>query len=166
MTSTDADSLAPLENSGNDIETIVVAVDSSNSGGRVIATAARLSRAVPAASIHIVHVFKSSRADHARVGTPAVPPDAIADAKEQLDAFLRSARRQCRNQIMGHFLIGDPADEILKVVDQTKADLLVVGTHDYKLFERLLLGSIAETLVRKAHCSTLVVRPPQHAHAQ
>jgi universal stress protein A len=159
MTGTDADSLSPLENSGNEIETIVVAVDSSNSGGRVIAMAARLSRAVPAASIHIAHVFKSSRTDHARVGAPAIPADAIADAKEQLEAFVRSARRQCRNPIMGHFLIGDPTDEILKIVDQTNADLLVVGTHDYTRFERLLLGSIAETLVRKAHCSTLVVRP-------
>lgn len=162
MAGIDADTPAPLENSGNEIETIVVAVDSTNSGGRVIATAARLSRAVPAAVIHILHVFKSSRADHARVGAPHVATDAIADAKEHLEAFVRGARRQCRNQIIGHFLIGDPTDEILKVVDQTKADLLVVGTHDYTGFERLLLGSIAETLVRKAHCSTLVVRPAQH----
>ena len=160
MTGTDTENLAPLENSGNEIETIVVAVDSSSSGGRVIAMAARLSRAVPAASVHILHVFKNSRADHARAGAPPISADAVADAKEQLDAFVRSARRQCRNQVMGHFLIGDPTDEILKFVDQAKADLLIVGTHDYTLFERLLLGSIAETLVRKAHCTTLVVRPP------
>ena len=160
MTSTGADT--PLENAGPEIETMVVAVDSSNSGGRIIATAARLSRAVPAATIHIAHVFKSGRADHARVGVPAVATDAIADAKEHLEAFVRGARRQCRNEVMGHFLVGDPTDEILKLVDQTKADLLVVGTHDYTGFERLLLGSIAETLVRKAHCSTLVVRPALH----
>jgi len=157
MTSTGAD--APLENAGQEIETIVIAVDSSASGGRVIATAARLSRAVPAATVHVAHVFKASRADHARVGAPAINTDAMADAKENLESFVRSARRQCRNEVQGHFLVGDPTDEILKLVDQVKGDLLVVGTHDYTAFERLLLGSIAETLVRKAHCSTLVVRP-------
>lgn len=160
MTSTSAD--APLENAGQEIERIVVAVDSSGSGGRVIATAARLSRAVPAAALHVVHVYKSSRADHARVGAPPVDTDAIADAKENLEAFVRSARRQCRNDVQGHFLVGDPTDEVLRLVDQTKADLLVVGTHDYSRFERLLLGSVAETLMRKAHCSILVVRPTAH----
>jgi nucleotide-binding universal stress UspA family protein len=154
----------PLENSGYEIESIVIAVDSSTGSAHVVATAARLSRAVPAATLHIVHVFKTSRFDHARAGVPRISPDdAIADGKEQLEAHVRKARAQCRNEVVGHFLIGDPLSEILKILDQTKADLLVVGTHDYRGFERMLLGSTSESLMRKAHCSTLIVRPPHAA---
>jgi nucleotide-binding universal stress UspA family protein len=40
-----------------------------------------------------------------------------------------------------------------------KADLLVVGTHGRKGVSHLLLGSVAERLVRTAHCPVLVVRP-------
>jgi nucleotide-binding universal stress UspA family protein len=39
---------------------------------------------------------------------------------------------------------------------------LVIGTHDHAGFERLILGSTAETLMRKAGCSVLVVRPDQY----
>jgi universal stress protein A len=55
--------------------------------------------------------------------------------------------------------MGDPQTEILRICDQVSTDLLVIGTHDYHGLERLILGSIAETLVRKAHCSVMVVRP-------
>jgi nucleotide-binding universal stress UspA family protein len=55
--------------------------------------------------------------------------------------------------------VGDPTGEILRVRSEIKADMLVVGTHDHSGFERLLLGSIAETLMRKAGCSVFIVRP-------
>jgi len=41
-------------------------------------------------------------------------------------------------------------------------DLLIVGTHDYVGFERFLLGSVAENLMRKAGCPVLIVRPKAH----
>jgi nucleotide-binding universal stress UspA family protein len=55
--------------------------------------------------------------------------------------------------------VGDPVAEILRMSQELEADFLVVGTHDATGFERLLLGSIAETLMRKAPCSVMVVRP-------
>jgi nucleotide-binding universal stress UspA family protein len=151
----------PLTNSGHDIENIVVALDSSTGSAHVISMAARLVRAVPSAKVHVVHVFKTSRLDQARAGVPRDDASAIADGKDQLDAYVRSTRAQCRNDVVGHFVVGDPTTEILKSLDQTKADLLVVGTHDYRGFERWLLGSTSETLMRRASCSTLVVRPPR-----
>jgi nucleotide-binding universal stress UspA family protein len=151
----------PLQNSGHEIENIVVALDSSTGSSHVISTAARFSRAVPAATVHVVHVFKTSRIDHARAGVPRNDTDAIADSKDQLEAYVSNTKAQCRNEVVGHFVVGDPTTEILKTLDQTKADLLVVGTHDYRGFERWLLGSTSETLMRKAPCSTLVVRPPR-----
>jgi nucleotide-binding universal stress UspA family protein len=152
-----------LENSGEEIRAILVAVDSSTSAARVIATAARLARAVPAATLHVVHVFRASRLDHARTFVPETSAGFVEDAKEQLRAHVRAARRQCRNQVVDHFVIGEPVPELLALSRKLSIDLLVIGTHDHKGFERLLLGSIAETLMRKVGCSVLVVRPTAHS---
>lgn len=153
------DSQRVLKNSGEEVKAIVVAVDASAGATRVIATAARLSRITPEPTVHVIHVFRASRFDTARAGAPRVPADAVEDAKDHLEAHVRSARAQTRSTVTGHFLVGDPTHEILRLCGELKPDLLVVGTHDHVGLERLILGSIAETLVRKAHCSVMVVRP-------
>jgi nucleotide-binding universal stress UspA family protein len=148
-----------LQNSGDEIRTMLVAVDASTGAGRVISTAARLSRTSSEPTLHVAHVFRASRLDRARAGAPPVDTDAIEDAKAHLQALVRSARAQTRAEVMGHFLVGDPTAEVLRLCEQLHPELLVVGTHDHVGLERLILGSIAETLVRKAGCSVLVVRP-------
>lgn len=153
------DSSEALRNTGDDPEVIVAAIDSSNGAGRVVAMAARLARAFPASALHIIHVFRTSRFDRAHAGLPPVNADALADAKDHLEAHVRSARLQCRNSVTGHFIVGDPTNEILRVRAEIKGDILVIGTHDHSGFERLLLGSIADNLTRKAGCSVFVVRP-------
>jgi nucleotide-binding universal stress UspA family protein len=153
------DSSEPLRNTGDDPEVIVAAVDASNGATRVVGHAARLARAFPGAALHIVHVFRTSRFDRAHAGAPVANPDALADAKDHLEAHVRSARLQCRNSVTGHFVVGDPTSEILRIRAEIRADILVIGTHDHSGFERLLLGSIADNLTRKAGCSVLVVRP-------
>jgi nucleotide-binding universal stress UspA family protein len=52
---------------------------------------------------------------------------------------------------------GNPAREILEQATSMKADLLVVGTHGRSGFERLVLGSVAEKVLRKAGCPVLTV---------
>lgn len=151
----------PLHNVGSEPHVILIAVDGSATAPSVVAVAARLCRSLPEAKVHVVHVFRSSRFDRARAGTSGPPADAIAEAKDYLDFHVRSARKLCRNDVQGHFLIGDPTGEITKLASEIATDLLVVGTHDYTGFERFLLGSIAETLMRNVHCSVLVVRPPK-----
>jgi len=152
----------PLRNMGSDPEVIVCALDSSNGAVRVLAMAARLARAFPSAALHVLHVFRTSRFDRAHAAAPALDPNALADAKDQLEAHVRSARTQCRNSVIGHFQVGDPTSEVLRLITDLKAQLLVIGTHDHAGFERLILGSTAETLMRKAGCSVLVVRPDKY----
>ena len=53
---------------------------------------------------------------------------------------------------------GPAIDEILAVADETRADLIVVGTHGGSSLGWLALGSVAEGVMRRATCSTLVVR--------
>jgi nucleotide-binding universal stress UspA family protein len=58
-------------------------------------------------------------------------------------------------------LVGEPADEILRFAKESQVDLIVVGTHGRTGLERLLMGSIAEKVLRGATCSVLIVKMPK-----
>ncbi len=59
------------------------------------------------------------------------------------------------------FLEGDPATEIVRHARDAGVDLIVMGTHGRTGVERLLLGSVAEKVLRDAPCSVLVVKLPR-----
>jgi nucleotide-binding universal stress UspA family protein len=56
--------------------------------------------------------------------------------------------------------VGDPAEEILRVAQAVKADLVVLGTHGRTGLGRLLMGSVAEQIVRRAPCPVVTVKVP------
>jgi nucleotide-binding universal stress UspA family protein len=58
---------------------------------------------------------------------------------------------------------GDPADVILERAAAGGYDLIVMGTHGRKGISRLLIGSVAEKVVRRAPCPVLTIRPPREA---
>jgi nucleotide-binding universal stress UspA family protein len=59
------------------------------------------------------------------------------------------------------FLEGDPAAEIVRHAEDAGLDLIVMGTHGRTGVERLLMGSVAEKVMRAAACSVLVVKLPK-----
>ena len=59
--------------------------------------------------------------------------------------------------------IGNPAHAIAQLASDIAADIIVVGTHNRRGVERLLLGSVAEGTVRYAHCPVLVI-PAEQPH--
>jgi nucleotide-binding universal stress UspA family protein len=59
------------------------------------------------------------------------------------------------------FLEGDPAGEIVRYARDAAVDLVVMGTHGRTGVERLLMGSVAEQVLRDAPCSVLVVKLPR-----
>jgi len=59
------------------------------------------------------------------------------------------------------FLEGDPATEIVRFARDAAMDLIVMGTHGRTGIERLLMGSVAEKVLRDAPCSVLVVKLPR-----
>ncbi len=59
------------------------------------------------------------------------------------------------------FLEGDPATELVRYAADAFMDLIVMGTHGRTGVERLLMGSVAEKVLRDAHCSVLVVKLPK-----
>jgi nucleotide-binding universal stress UspA family protein len=61
-----------------------------------------------------------------------------------------------------HVLLeGDPAAEIVRYAQEMTMDLIVMGTHGRTGLERMLMGSVAEKVMREAKCSVLVVKLPR-----
>lgn len=62
-------------------------------------------------------------------------------------------------------LMGDPAAEIVRFAEEENADMIVLGTHGRTGFKRLLMGSVAEAVVRRATCPVFTVKHPRAAPA-
>jgi nucleotide-binding universal stress UspA family protein len=98
------------------------------------------------------------------VEVPDVDPDAPAVVAAQIDqaevdlaVFLASIPGIALTA--GTVRVGSPAHEILAVARHWDADLVVLGTHGRRGLPRFFLGSVAETVLRKAPCSALVIPP-------
>jgi len=82
------------------------------------------------------------------------------DAQRALEAATLEATALGAKRPASKLLAGSPRHEIVRVLAQDPAfDLVVVGTHGRTGFARILLGSVAEGVVRHAPCSVLAVRP-------
>ncbi|MEQ1606707.1 MAG: universal stress protein [Pyrinomonadaceae bacterium] len=62
--------------------------------------------------------------------------------------------------VSGDVQFGSPGSRIVETAEEIGADLIVIGSHGYKQWERLLLGSVSNSVVHHAPCSVLVVRIP------
>ena len=93
--------------------------------------------------------------------TPGQPPDA-ASAKRYWQSQLEQIRPVDPRIAVHHILLeGDPAREIVRYSRDAVMDLIVMGTHGRTGLERLLLGSVAERVMKEAPCSVLVVKLPR-----
>jgi len=96
----------------------------------------------------------------------SVPGEVMAEALKQTRGYVHDAMR---NQLALEFLQrvpkdavtreGSVASELLKLADELKAALLVIGTRAHHGLERLLAGSVAEEVFRQAPCPVLIVPP-------
>ncbi len=83
-----------------------------------------------------------------------------------LPAWRADAERLLGRCVHASYLAGDPAEQIVRFARKTGFDLLVVGTHGRTGVQRLVLGSVAERIVRQAPCPVLVVRPREVAEEE
>jgi nucleotide-binding universal stress UspA family protein len=91
-------------------------------------------------------------------GYVPVEPESV---RRELEELLHAVRPRSPAVHVEHWLRdGDPAAEILHAADESKCDVIVLGTHGRTGLARLLMGSVAEQVVRQARCPVLTVRLP------
>jgi universal stress protein A len=94
---------------------------------------------------------------------PPVPPveQFIAAARAALERVV--ARLNVDGVIVhAEVGVGPPFDEITRFATEKDIDLIVMGTHGHTGLAHVLLGSVAEKVVRRAPCPVLTVRHPEH----
>jgi len=57
-----------------------------------------------------------------------------------------------------HLVLGTPAEDIVRVATEQKGDLIVIGTHGRTGLKRVLMGSVAEAVMRRATCPVLTLK--------
>ncbi len=145
--------------------TIVVATDGSPSsleGARHAIALAKMS----SARLKVLNVVDASVAIQPYT-TPviAIPADPSVilkiyqDEGERIVAeIVQLAKTAGIQDVSGEVVIGSPRQTIVEWSQEQGADMIVVGSHGSSRLTYLLIGSVAEHLVRHAHCSVLVVR--------
>lgn len=78
-------------------------------------------------------------------------------AEETLEARVGDLRRRGL-KASWRVQVGVPFEEIVKIADEERVDMIVMGTHGRSGLNRVLLGSVAERVIRLAPCPVLTVR--------
>lgn len=142
--------------------TIVVGTDFSEQAEAAIAYAVALAGRLDA-RVRVVHGWQLPPMFlPVPEAAPVVYPAQLA-AQLQTDAeaamqHLVERHRAAHVPIEGAVVGADPRDAVLAQAAAGHAELIVVGTHGRRGFQRALLGSVAEAIVRHAPCPVLVVR--------
>jgi nucleotide-binding universal stress UspA family protein len=94
-------------------------------------------------------------------GLPAVPPLPVEYDRENLLTQLRRVQPfDPAVRVERRLVTGDPVAEILRAAQEQSCDLIVMGTHGRTGLGRLLMGSVAEHVVRRAPCLVLTLKNP------
>lgn len=109
------------------------------------------------ARLLIAHVEMPPPAVFGEMG--ALPPE--PDLEDSLRAQLVGVRPLDENIPCEHFyMVGEPAEEIVRLASDEHVDLIVMGTHGRRGLGRLVMGSVAEQVVRMANCPVVTVKAP------
>ena len=141
---------------------ILCPVDTSECSERALSEALSLAQRFDA-SVEILHVYhvpayvQPSVLVWASVGPRPLWEVAEEQARSELEGFLSRMSLLDRGRTSTALEVGDPAITIAERARRDNHDLIVMGTHGRTGARRLVLGSVAERVVRLASCPVLVV---------
>jgi nucleotide-binding universal stress UspA family protein len=144
---------------------VLAAVDNGPLASEVLRVGANFAR-MASGELHVLHVVEDLPPPVSMVPPPEgmgiTPQEIRKAARARLDELCAAAQPQFTGRIAAHLATGRARREILRTAAALEADLVVVGAHGRLRIERLLLGSVAQTVVRKASCPVIVVRPKDY----
>lgn len=140
-----------------DFRKVLIAVDDDPVAAHAAEVGLDLGRSLRA-EVAIVHVIDTTQAYGADTGiAPAkLAAQVEAEAKGLMAGYLK--RLSLPAGASTFLAVGLPAEEIVKAADEWAADLIVIGSHGRGGVRRVLVGSVAEGVMRHASCPVLVVR--------
>lgn len=139
-------------------KTILHPTDFSSSASEALRVACWLARA-SGGKLLLLHVAQPPVGSVAGIPVPPPPPAVIdwSELKKELEAVASGIEDVA---VEARLVVGDPAAAIVDLARQAGANLIVIGSHGRTGLRRLLMGSVAEHVVRKAACPVLTVKTP------
>lgn len=120
------------------------------------------------AELYCLHVVEIPKEEYftgdymVPLSVPHVPQDKILrTARVRLDRFV-SEHLSKVDKVTPRVLTGTPFVEIIRYARDQFIDLIVIGTHGHSALAAMLLGTVAEKVVRKSPCPVLTVRDPRY----
>lgn len=137
------------------LRSIVIATDFSPAAARAAQLA--LAFAADDVTVHVVHAWPWM--DLGGSGAPTWFRVYEAGVKTLVDEMVRALPLPPNARVVTHLEHGEAEKVILEIANANWADLIALGSHGRRLFDRLTLGSVAEDVLRKAKCSVLIAPP-------
>ncbi len=141
---------------------IVVGTDGSETAGEAVRQASDLAK-LTGAQLSIVSAYAPLSERKVKGEQRDAPTDVQYEIgpREDVNLVLEAAAATVRGdgvEVRTHPVEGDPAEAILDVADEIKADLIVVGNKGMTGARRFLLGSVPNKVSHHAPCSVIIVR--------
>jgi nucleotide-binding universal stress UspA family protein len=142
------------------LKNVLVALDGSEIAERVIQTLSDLVFS-PDTKVILCHVFPTPEsemelpADRPHPESPTLPYFQI---EKQLQSYKENLSVNCELEMV----TGEPADEIIRLANIYKTDLILIGSRGLTGMKRIVLGSVSSQVVEEANCSVLVVKPSKN----
>jgi len=133
---------------------VVVPIDFSDESIAAVETALEL--VASPVRVHVIHVLPLLVASD-----PGIIWEAIDDESRRQHALAALRERLGAEAYQGvdiAIAVGDPGEEIVRFAESVNAELIVLPSHGRTGLKRLLIGSVAERVVRLAHCPVLVLK--------
>jgi nucleotide-binding universal stress UspA family protein len=141
---------------------ILCAVDFSPTSLRAFETAVDLAARL-GSEVHVMHVYQLPAYAMPDGGAFEIPPEVQVGLTQQMEAHLKSfikPKEGVNVTITPALYEGVPYVEIVRAAKEQGADLVVIGTHGHTGLSHLLMGSVAERVVRTSEVPVLTVRTP------
>jgi nucleotide-binding universal stress UspA family protein len=144
---------------------ILVPVDLMEGSRSIIDYAVQLARPFNA-SVEVMHAWEPPQyvAPDLLVAAPGWNPQslektALEAARKELDALI--ALIESPRPITQRLEVGEPATAVLRAAEAGGFDMIVMGTHGRRGLPRLLLGSVAQKIIARAHCPVVTLHVPE-----
>jgi len=136
------------------MKTIVVGYDDTEPSRRALTRAAELARAFDA-KIVVTSVARVLVPGPHGIGgiDPADPLDLHEEQLDHARAFFSEQEIDAAYQTAA----GDPAETIVELAEHEQADLIVVGTREPGILDRILNSSVSAGVARRSHCDVMIV---------
>ena len=143
------------------IKSILFPVDFTESSLKVLPYVKFLSEKL-GAGITVVHVVMGPEEFASFEMGPALytqfEDQVLKGAEKAMEKFIEENLNDCKD-ITQKVVVGDTVEEILNLADEMDSPMIVMGTHGRKGLEKIVFGSVANGVVKKAGCPVLTVNP-------